>query len=106
MEELDDAIDDLNEVRTRAGVDEITTTPGTKEEVLELIWNERKLEFAFEGHRFFDLARTGQIMDVLQNIDRMNGPAVSIPEIGRAVFPIPRFELDANPNMEQNEAYR
>ncbi|MCK0159871.1 RagB/SusD family nutrient uptake outer membrane protein [Allomuricauda sp. F6463D] len=106
MEELDDAIDDLNEVRTRAGVDEITTTPSTKEEVLELIWNERKLEFAFEGHRFFDLARTGQIMDVLQNIDRMNGPAVSIPEIGRAVFPIPRFELDANPNMEQNEAYR
>lgn len=106
MEELDDAIDDLNEVRTRAGVDEITTAPGTKEEVLELIWNERKLEFAFEGHRFFDLARTGQIMDVLQNIDRMNGPAVSIPEIGRAVFPIPRFELDANPNMEQNEAYR
>jgi len=105
-DDLDGAIDDLNEVRTRAGIDAIAVTPATKQEVLELIWQERKLEFAFEGHRFFDLTRTGQIMDVLQNINRNNGPAVSIPEIGRAVFPIPRFELDANPNLEQNEAYR
>ena len=105
-DDLDGAIDDLNEVRTRAGIDAIAVTPVTKQEVLELIWQERKLEFAFEGHRFFDLTRTGQIMDVLQNINRNNGPAVSIPEIGRAVFPIPRFELDANPNLEQNEAYR
>lgn len=45
-------------------------------------------------------------MGVLQNIPRMNGPAVSLPEIGRAVFPIPNFELYANPNLIQNEAYR
>ena len=27
-------------------------------------------------------------------------------EIGRAVFPIPNFELDANKNLTQNEVYR
>jgi hypothetical protein len=68
--------------------------------------DESKLEFAFEGHRLFDLGRTGLAMTELQNIPRTNGPAVSLPEIGRAVFPIPNFELDANENIVQNEAYR
>lgn len=105
-DDYEGAIDDLNEVRTRAGIAEIDPAPDTREETLQLIWHERKLEFAFEGHRFFDLTRTGQIMTELQNISRMNGPAVSIPEIGRAVFPIPKSETDANPNLVQNEAYQ
>lgn len=64
------------------------------------------MEFAFEGHRLFDLVRTGQAITEFENIPRTNGPAVSLPEIGRALFPIPNFELDANENIVQNEAYR
>lgn len=104
--DLEGALDDLDVIRLRAGLEEISPRPTTQEEVLEAIWKERKFEFAFEGHRFFDLVRTGQVMEVLQNVQRMNGPAVSIPEIGKALFPIPNFELDANENLEQNEAYR
>lgn len=106
LDNLDGALDDLNIIRTRAGISEINPVPTTQEAVLQAIWDERKLEFAFEGHRYFDLMRTGQIMDVLQDIPRINGPAVSLPRIGRAVFPIPNFELDANENLIQNEAYR
>lgn len=104
--DLTGALDDLDLIRLRAGIGRITPRPVTKDEVLQAIWNEQKLEFAFEGHRLFDLTRTGQIMKVLQNIPRKNGPAISIPVIGRAVFPIPNFELDANKNFVQNEAYR
>jgi len=106
LDEIDGALYDLNIVRIRAGIGEITPAPTTKEEVLQAIAKQNKLEFAFEGHRYFDLMRTGKILEVLQNIERMNGPAVSLPEIGRAVFPIPNFELDANKNLNQNEAYR
>jgi tetratricopeptide (TPR) repeat protein len=106
LDEIDGALYDLNIVRIRAGIGEITPMPTTKEEVLQAIAKQNKLEFAFEGHRYFDLMRTDKILEVLQNIERMNGPAVSLPEIGRAVFPIPNFELDANENLIQNEAYR
>ena len=104
--DLDLALDDLDVIRTRAGIGEINPRPSTQNEILQAIWDESKLEFAFEGHRLFDLVRTGQAMTELQNIPRTNGPAVSLPEIGRAVFPIPNFELDANENIVQNEAYR
>lgn len=100
------AIEDLNIIRTRAGIGVITPIPTTQDELLSDIYTQRKLEFAFEGHRYFDLMRSGKILEVLHNISRKNGPDVSLPEIGRAVFPIPNFELDANPNLIQNEAYR
>lgn len=100
------AIEDLNIIRTRAGIGVITPIPTTQDELLSVIYTQRKLEFAFEGHRYFDLMRSGKILEVLHNISRKNGPDVSLPEIGRAVFPIPNFELDANPNLIQNEAYR
>ena len=104
--DLEGAIDDLNVIRTRAGIGEIETEPSTKTGVLEAIWDERKLEFAFEGHRYFDLMRTDQLMNELKNLSRMNGPNVSLPGKERAVFPIPAAELDANENLIQNEAYR
>lgn len=103
---IEGAIDDLNVIRTRAGIGEIEPEPSTLMEILEAIWDERKLEFAFEGHRYFDLMRTGQLLDELSNLSRMNGPDVSLLQKERAIFPIPAAELDANENLIQNEAYR
>jgi hypothetical protein len=104
--DLNGALNDLDLVRVRAGIGLISPRPTTKAAVLQAIWDEEKFEFAFEGHRLFDLIRTGQAMNVLKNITRKNGPAVSLPVIGRAVFPIPNFELDANKKLIQNEAYQ
>lgn len=98
------ALSDLNQIRSNAGLDGISTT-GT-EEMLEAIWQERKVELAFEGHSFFDMVRTGQALAKLSNVERTNGPPVSLLDPNRQVFPIPGFDVDSNPNLEQNEAYK
>lgn len=105
--DLAGALTDLNEIRNRAG---LTDTAGvgvdTQEEVLRAIEHERGIEFIQEGHRWFNLVRTGRAIEVLTNIDRTNGDPVSITNPGRMVFPIPSRDIDANDNLEQNEAYK
>ncbi|RAU82672.1 RagB/SusD family nutrient uptake outer membrane protein [Pontibacter arcticus] len=103
--DLSGALEDLNTIRVRAGIEAITTLPG-KNELLQLIWKERSFELAYEGHSFFDLVRTGQALTKLTNLVRRNGPTISLQNPGRQVFPIPAFDIDANKNLEQNEAYR
>ncbi len=101
--DIEGALEDLNLIRNRAGIEDVETSG--EEATLEAIWEERKREFAFEGHRFFDLVRTGQALSELTNVERANGPPVSLTEPGRRVFPIPSYDVAANPNLEQNEAY-
>lgn len=48
----------LNQIRSRAGL--AGTTAATQAAVRTAIWNERRVEMAFEHDRFFDLVRTGQ----------------------------------------------
>lgn len=55
----------LNQVRSRAGVPVITA--GTKEDIREKIYAERRLELFMEGHRWFDLVRTGRAYDTLKS---------------------------------------
>lgn len=47
----DDALDALNQVRERAGISQLASP------TLERIQNERRVELAFEGHRYWDLRR-------------------------------------------------
>ena len=57
------AIIELNKIRSRAGLPNTTAT--TQATVRTAIANERRLELAFEGHRWFDLVRTGTATTVL-----------------------------------------
>lgn len=54
---------DINKIRNRAGLTSIYSNSYT--ELLQIIENERRLEFAFEGHRRFDLIRTNRASEVL-----------------------------------------
>ncbi|MCY7351339.1 MAG: RagB/SusD family nutrient uptake outer membrane protein [Cytophagaceae bacterium] len=59
-----EALTYLNQVRNREGVPAFAT--GTKEETRERIYTERRLEFYLEGHRWFDLVRTGRAYETLK----------------------------------------
>ena len=89
---IPEAIADLNAVRTRAGVSATTAT--TAAQLLLAIENERRVEFAFEADRWFDLVRTGRAGDVLGVTDQR-----------RWLFPIPFNDLVADPDLVQNPGY-
>jgi starch-binding outer membrane protein, SusD/RagB family len=93
--DLQQVKNDLNAVRARAGL--TGTTANTQATLLTAIEQERRLEFAFEGQRWFDLVRTGRAVDVL--------PAVT--NINQTLFPIPLSEIltNTNPGMNQNPGY-
>lgn len=105
--DLDGALSDLNTIRNRAGLAD-TTGAGvdSPEEIFEAITFERGIEFIEEGHRWFDLVRTGRALEMLSSVDRLNSDPVSLMNPGRMVFPIPSRDIDANENLEQNEAYK
>jgi hypothetical protein len=98
LNKLAEAKKDLNKIRNRAGLQ--NTTANTAEEVIEAILNERKLEFFTEqGHRFFDLKRTGNLDNILSG--KKSGWNTT-----DRLFPIPDSELRVNPNLlPQNEGY-
>lgn len=98
------AVEDINIIRERASLEEIAIDPAN---VLEYVYDEKRREFAFEGHRSFDLWRTGK---PLQRIQCGTGLEISsVCEIAATsklrVYPIPQSEINANPNMKQNDAY-
>lgn len=84
-------LDDLNALRLIRGLEEIS--PATDEEFLNAVLDERRAELNFEGHIFFDLARTGKTADVLG-------------DEFRAALPIPLREITATAGaIEQNPGY-
>lgn len=87
--------DDINKIRNRASLG--STSEISISKLVKIIENERRFEFAFEGHRWFDLVRTNRAISVLPNVKNVN----------QTLFPIPLDELQTNndPGMVQNSGY-
>lgn len=86
----------LNQVRQRAGLPEYGSPqyPSTSYPTLEdAIDHERRVELAFEFHRFSDLVRTGRAKSKLGLTDN------------QLLFPIPQNVIDVNPIITQNNGY-
>ena len=92
------AVSDINEIRKNRGALEIVSA-GVGD-----VMTERRLEFAWEGHHWYDLARTGGSV----TRTHYSGSEVNrdIPSDSKYwVLPIAQRELDANENLVQNPGY-
>ena len=88
------ALQYLNRVRDRAFGDILHRSTATGTALKTAIWDERRLELGMEGHRFFDLVRTGQAAS------KITGWIANKNE----VFPIPQAEVDIS-GLTQNPGY-
>jgi hypothetical protein len=84
----------LNQVRQRAFGNSSNNISATGTALRQAIWDERRLELAMEGDRFFDLVRTGQAAS------KIPGFVAGKHE----VFPIPQQEVTVS-GLTQNQGY-
>jgi hypothetical protein len=124
------SLDLINSVRVRAGLPNYTMSNITSVAQFEqALSNERRIEFAFENQRWFDLVRFNTTMTTVTAVQTMKdhfadeyynhyrlyvAPAPTLAELyanvstpGRLLLPIPQREIDTNTQLkiEQNPGY-
>ncbi|MEM7549392.1 MAG: RagB/SusD family nutrient uptake outer membrane protein [Bacteroidota bacterium] len=83
----------VNQVRDRAGLNELSVSG---QALTDAIFQERRVELAGEGHRFFDLVRIGEAANEIEGFT----PGTN------ELFPIPSIEIQLVGNIwPQNEGY-
>jgi starch-binding outer membrane protein, SusD/RagB family len=84
----------LNRVRTRVGLQPFFGQTGPA--LLDLIYKERRMELATEGHRFFDLVRSEKAAETLKGFTKGKSE----------LLPIPQQEIDITVGkLKQNPGY-
>ena len=87
----------LNRTRRRGfGYQTTETSPVDKAQFALMVEQERRVELAFENHRWFDLIRTGRAVEV------MRSKGFSLNETN-LICPIPQKQIDVNPKLTQND---
>jgi starch-binding outer membrane protein, SusD/RagB family len=125
-----ESLDLINMVRPRAGLPNYTMASITSVAQFEqALSNERRIEFAFENQRWFDLVRFNTTMTTVTAVQTMKdhfadeyyahyrlyvAPAPTLAELyanvstnNRLLLPIPQHEIDTNTQLaiEQNPGY-
>lgn len=92
----------LYEVRCRAGLTNRSTIEGLSQmQMREKIIHERRMELAFEGHRWFDMIRykDNYALNFLHSIGKTAASSKHL------LLPIPTQEREANPKLTQNPGW-
>ncbi|RYF80159.1 MAG: RagB/SusD family nutrient uptake outer membrane protein, partial [Chitinophagaceae bacterium] len=110
----------LNQLRDRAKVGQVQTGLN-KDQMREVIRNERRVELAFEEHRYWDIRRWKIAADLAKN--PLHGARIKISQVSGAIeaekievlkpvftekmylYPISQNELDKNKNLIQNPGW-
>ncbi len=95
----------LNRIRNRAGLADKTSNNTNPDLAVPsqaafrlAIEKERRVELAFEGHRWFDLVRTGRALEILGGQGML---------AHHYLFPVPNSQIEINPAlMKQNNGYQ
>lgn len=109
----------LNQVRDRAGLPPVSGL--SQDEFRSVLLHERRIELAFENHRWFDLRRTMSTSELIALFEAHAALEKANPTTPRGIvpfsagdyefsafeilFPIPDRELLVNPDLGQNDGY-
>jgi len=96
--DISGAIADINAIKSRAGVSLLLDSDASlnKDKLLLVVEDENRYEFAFEGHRYPNIIRTGRAAEVFGPLN----PVYNDPRYW--VVPIPTSELKNDPDLTQN----
>ncbi len=116
LERYSEAMEIINEIRERAEVPAIVI-PNTRIAFEDAILEERRLELAFEGKRWFDLLRMGRRDDFARKEELINIIIENVPSTQKRILaakltnpngwymPVYEQEIDRNLNLVQNPYY-
>ncbi len=106
----------VNQIRSRVSLPDVEPAI-SEDDAINKILQERFLELAFEGQRWYDLKRTGKSIEILSkqtysvyDPNTQMFSEIPMPYLGNLttndlVWPIPQDVLDNNPNLSQNPGY-
>lgn len=105
-----EAFDLINSIRNRAGLDNISASEASgQSQFREVLMHERRVELAFENHRWYDLLRSGDAVEIMnrhgaQQIEQKGNiipaGAYDLNE-NKLLLPIPQRAVTLD-NLEQN----
>ncbi|GEN77054.1 RagB/SusD family nutrient uptake outer membrane protein [Chryseobacterium hagamense] len=94
----------LNKIKTRAGVASVNLT--SQQTLFAEIDKERRLELIGEGHRWFDLVRTGKAVQVMaQHFAVTPGYSTAKIDQHNLLMPVPQGQINTDPAIKQNPGY-
>lgn len=116
LERFPEALTIINDIRDRADVQPVSL-PNSADAFEDAILEERALELAFEGKRWFDLVRMGRRNDFARKSKLIEIIVANVPSTQRRILatkltnplgwylPILESEVERNPNLLQNPYY-
>lgn len=99
----------VDQIRQRVSLPVLpASVKASKEEMIDVVLNERRLELAFEGQRWFDLIRNNKLFEVMNTLNTRDiGRLTQLRSFtsNSELLPIPQTVLDENTNLIQNPGY-
>lgn len=106
---LADAATIINQIRSRAELPKLdASVTSNVDDLLDAYLDERRMELAFEGQRWYDLVRLDKVEEVMNAVyakDSGRAPQRNTFNENSYLMPLPQPVLDANDNLVQNPGY-
>lgn len=107
--DLNGGADIIDQIRKRAGLAKLPNTArSNRESMINALLDERRMELAMEGQRWFDLCRLNKVEEVMNAVyskDKGRHAQKSPFNEYSYKLPIPQAAIDKNDNLVQNPGY-